>query len=215
MKNPFKLLVDMAMTLLLLLLMARQITGGTAHEWLGLVLFALWVVHHVLNRKWYQSLAKGRYTPYRVLQIVINSLLLVTMVLTAVSAIILSEDVFAFLSIRGFRGPAQMMHIAGAFWSFVLMAAHLGLHWSVILGKIRQSIGALKPTRRIILRVIGAFVAAWGVYAFIHHQLIQYLTLHAHFVFFDFEQPAVFFLPRLFSNHGVIYLVGILWQYAS
>ena len=27
--------VDLAMTLLLLLLMARQITGETAHEWLG------------------------------------------------------------------------------------------------------------------------------------------------------------------------------------
>ena len=41
--------VDLAMTLLLLLLMARQITGETAHEWLGAGMFALWVAHHALN----------------------------------------------------------------------------------------------------------------------------------------------------------------------
>ena len=34
-KMLFKITVDFIMTVLLLLLMAKQITGNTAHEWLG------------------------------------------------------------------------------------------------------------------------------------------------------------------------------------
>ena len=52
--------VDLAMTLLLLLLMARQITGETAHEWLGAGMFALWVAHHALNASWHRRLFRGR-----------------------------------------------------------------------------------------------------------------------------------------------------------
>ena len=34
-KFVFKIAVDMVMTVLLLFLMARQLTGDSAHEWLG------------------------------------------------------------------------------------------------------------------------------------------------------------------------------------
>ncbi len=36
-----KIAIDFIMTVLLLLLMARQITGDSAHEWLGMGLFVL------------------------------------------------------------------------------------------------------------------------------------------------------------------------------
>lgn len=43
----------MIMTVLLLFLMARQLTGDSAHEWLGAGMLILWIVHHILNRSWY------------------------------------------------------------------------------------------------------------------------------------------------------------------
>lgn len=49
-KGIFKISIDFVMTILLLLLMARQITGYTAHEWLGAGIFVLWIAHYVLNR---------------------------------------------------------------------------------------------------------------------------------------------------------------------
>ena len=39
--------------------MARQITGETAHEWLGAGMFALWVAHHALNASWHRRLFRG------------------------------------------------------------------------------------------------------------------------------------------------------------
>ena len=51
-KFAFKISVDFAMTVLLLLLMARQLTGDSAHEWLGAGMFLLWIAHHALNFRW-------------------------------------------------------------------------------------------------------------------------------------------------------------------
>lgn len=53
MKKQFicKIMIDLTMTVLLLFLMARQITGDAAHEWLGAGMFVLWIVRHMLNRK--------------------------------------------------------------------------------------------------------------------------------------------------------------------
>lgn len=49
MKKKFvcKIVLDMLMTVLLLFLMARQITGDSAHEWLGAGMFVLWIAHHI------------------------------------------------------------------------------------------------------------------------------------------------------------------------
>ena len=191
--------VDLAMTLLLLLLMARQITGETAHEWLGAGMFALWVAHHALNASWHRRLFRGRYTPFRVCQLVVNLLLLLAMVGTMVSGVVLSQTVFAFLPISGGRSWAQPLHILASFWGLVLMALHLGLHWGAILGQVRrQSELPARPAARWVWRLLGLAVAGYGGYAFWYHQLPLYLSAQAHFVFFDAAQPAVgFFLDYL------------------
>ena len=48
-----KRIVDAAMTVLLLFLMAYQVTGEMAHEWIGIGMTVLVMIHQILNRKWY------------------------------------------------------------------------------------------------------------------------------------------------------------------
>ena len=43
------------------------------HEWLGIILCLLFILHHIWNRKWYTTLFKGRYTLMRIFQIIINT----------------------------------------------------------------------------------------------------------------------------------------------
>ena len=64
-----KIIVDALMTLTLLFLMGYQLWGEAAHEWAGAGMLVLFLIHHILNRNWYRSLFKGRFTPMRVLQI--------------------------------------------------------------------------------------------------------------------------------------------------
>ena len=53
------------MTVLLLLLMTYERIGGAVHEWLGISIFVLFVLHHILNIKWTRALFKGRYSAFK------------------------------------------------------------------------------------------------------------------------------------------------------
>lgn len=145
MKKKFicKIVIDMIMTVLLLFLMARQLTGDFAHEWLGAGMLILWIAHHILNRSWYSHLFKGKYTPAHILQTVTNFAVLLSMLGLMVSGILLSREVFAFLPISGGIALARPLHVLSAFWGFVLMALHLGLHWNMMPGMVRKATGSV------------------------------------------------------------------------
>ena len=49
--HVIKRIVDAAMTVLLLLLMAYQVTGEVLHEWIGVGMTLLVILHQILNRK--------------------------------------------------------------------------------------------------------------------------------------------------------------------
>ena len=46
-KQSVKIIVDVIMTVLLLLLMAFELIGRTAHEWFGVGMFVMFVIHHI------------------------------------------------------------------------------------------------------------------------------------------------------------------------
>lgn len=203
-KFRFKIILDIIMTVLLLFLMARQITGETAHEWLGASMLILWIAHHILNRSWYMHLFKGKYTPMRILQTVTNFAVLLSMFGLIISGIILSREVFAFLPISGGIALARSLHIVCAFWGFVLMALHLGLHWNMILSMIRKAMVPIKSKpKRIFLRILAIAIAGYGLYAFVKNQFLSYMFLTSHFVFFDFERPILLFFTEYIAIMGL------------
>lgn len=208
-KFVFKIVIDITMTVLLLFLMARQITGSTAHEWIGAGMFVLWIIHNILNFKWYSNLFKGKYTPLRIMQTTINICLLLSMIGMMISGIILSREVFAFLSFSGGIAIARSLHILSAFWSFVLMALHLGMHWSMIIGIIRKVTGGISSRLvQVLIPVAASTIAGYGLYAFIKHQFISYMLLTSSFVFFDFERPVVLFFIDYIAIMGMFVFLG-------
>ena len=53
-----RIIADIGMTVMLLLLMAYELIGREAHEWLGIGMFVLFIIHHVLNYKWSRCVFK-------------------------------------------------------------------------------------------------------------------------------------------------------------
>lgn len=88
-------IINIAMPIMMITLMAYQLIGKAYHEYAGTVLFIIFIIHNILNIKWYSNLFKGSYTPYRILSTIINILLLITMILLMISGIIMSEYTFA------------------------------------------------------------------------------------------------------------------------
>lgn len=188
-----KLTCDVLMTAALLLLMAYEMIGEAAHEWIGMGMFLLLLGHHVLNQRWSSHLFKGKYPGFRVFQTLIVALLFLCMPGLGYSSVVLSRHVFSFLPIEAGRSFARIMHMLCAYWSFVLLGIHLGLHWNMIMGILGR--GRKKPSRgRILLNILAAVAAAYGLYAFHTRQIGLYMSMRSHFVFFDYEEPLLLFL---------------------
>ena len=192
MQTKIKIGIDLLMTVLLLLLMAYQITGQELHEWFGAGMLLLFLFHNILNRKWYGNLFRGKYGLLRVIQTVVNFSALITMLCLGFSGIVMSRHVFAALPIHGPMATARMLHLAASYLGFVLMSVHLGLHWSMILGMCRKLTGSRERPQAVtwILRVMAALPAMYGLYLFGRKDIFSYMFLKQQFVFFDFEQSA-------------------------
>ena len=185
-KNAIKKIVDACMTVLLLCLMAYQVTGETLHEWFGVGMTALLIAHHVLNRKWYAALFKGKYNAYRALTAAVNTLLLASIALTAVCGMAMSAHAAPFLYGMLPVSFARRFHLAMSFWSFILMGVHLGLHIPAMTaglkwnGKVRTGVA-----------VFFAAVAGVGVWRFVSSGIPDYVFFRTPFAFLDYDKPAV------------------------
>ena len=202
-----KISVDAAMSVSMLLLMAYGLVGEAAHEWIGMGMFALFVAHHILNCRWIQAVPQGRYTPLRMVQTALAGLIFLCMVGSILSGIVLSRHVFAFLPMHSGYELAGKLHILCAFWGFVLMSLHLGMHWNKFLTMARKH---LRPNkiRTWVLKIAGYLFAAYGVIAFVRRDVGLYLLLKSHFVFFDYSEPLITFLLDYLAVMGLFVTIG-------
>lgn len=203
-KMKIKMGIDVLMTVLLLLLMAYQITGQELHEWFGVGMLVLFLLHNILNIRWYGNLFKGKYALLRVTQVIINFSVLASMLCLGFSGIVMSRHVFAELPIHGPMATARKMHLAASYWGFVLMSIHLGFHWSMILGMFRRLWDGKKmPVVSVwLMRFIAVFIAGYGAYCFHKENIVSYMFLKQEFVFFNFEQSAVSVFAEYISMMG-------------
>ena len=83
-KQAVRMLADVGMTGLLPLLMAYSLIGEAVHEWMGIFMFLLFILHHILNLSWYKHLLKGRYSGSRILRTVFDLLLIPVMLILSI-----------------------------------------------------------------------------------------------------------------------------------
>ena len=203
-KQTLKITVDALMTLALLMLMAYELIGQTTHEITGTAMLLLFLVHHLLNRSWHKNLFRGRYSPYRVFQTALAAAIFLLMVGQGVSGVMLSRHLFTFLPIQGGAYWARSLHMLGAYWNFVLMSLHMGLHWSMALAPLQRAFRG----KAVLLPVAGAAVALFGGAAFLRREVGAYLLGQIQFAFFNFEEPLVLFFPNYLAMMGLFVWTG-------
>ena len=203
-KQTLKITVDALMTLALLMLMAYELIGQTTHEITGTAMLLLFVAHHILNRSWHKNLFRGRYSPYRVFQAALVAAIFLLMAGQGVSGVLLSRHLFTFLPVRGGAYWARSLHMLGAYWNFVLMSLHLGLHWSMALAPLQRAFRG----KAVLLPVAGAVVVLFGVTAFLRREVGAYLLGQIQFTIFDFEEPLVLFFLDYLAMMGLFVWTG-------
>ena len=194
--------VDTALTVLLLCLMAYPVTGETLHEWIGIAMIAALILHHVLNRRWYGALFRGKYTLLRTVNTAVTSLLTVSIVLTAVSGMSISTRAVPFLYGLIRPGLARRLHLAFSYWSFLLMGLHLGLHLPPMTVSIRPGKAA-----GTVLTCFFTLIAGWGLWLFCRDGIPRYLFFRAMFAYFDYEKAGTLvFLENLAELFFFVFL---------
>jgi hypothetical protein len=140
-------------------------TESLLHEWCGILLFALVIVHLVWNRKWFIGVFRGKYNTNRILITVTDIMLIVLILMIAVSAMVISGYVFSFLELQG-AAWGRRIHFVGTAWLFLLSGIHFGMH--------------IKTEKRNIVLYIAA---AGGIAAFVVCRFYERMFLLNEFAF--------------------------------
>lgn len=189
--KTIRMIADVCMTVLLLCLMAYQVTGEVLHEWFGIGMTALLILHHVLNRKWYTALFKGRYSAYCIVTTAINTLLLASIALTALCGMAMSAHAVPILYGMLPVSFARQVHLVLSFASFVLMGLHLGLHIPAMTARWNRVL-------RAILSILCTAVAGIGAWLTFKNGIWSYVFFRSPFAFFDYDKsPVLVFAENL------------------
>lgn len=179
----FKVIVDGMLIVTLLLSMAYLLIGVDNHEIVGTVFFILFIVHIILNRRWFFSVFKGKYSGMRIFFIGLNFLIFVMMIGLIISGMIFATYTPNFIKTANSIEMARLLHLLTGYWCFVLLSLHLGTNLTPIVNAIK-----LNDMYKEIIRFAGILLACYGVFAFVRQNIISYLFLQQGFVFFNINQ---------------------------
>ena len=185
--NRLRMPLDITMTILSVILMGGTLLfpNDKIHQLFGIALIVLWAVHVVLNRRWYTSLFKGKYQPYRIMQLIVNCGVLICAILLIISGLLMAWFIPADW-VGGSLGFARLTHLLASHWYYIFMAFHTGLHAAMIAGKMK--------IHGIVPRIVCILISLYGVYAFIVRGVWKYMFGLQQFFFFDFERGYILFV---------------------
>lgn len=197
-KSAFKIGVDLAMTLLFIGQMGYHMMDNWMHEWAGIALCLLFILHHILNGGWHRRLFSGRYTAQRALLTAVDGLLTLAMAAVMVSAVWVSRSALDFLDL-GKMATGRRLHMPATMWTFVLTGLHVGLHWNMAVSMARRAVkGRGKTLGAWAARLLTLGLAGYGLYEFVRRGLWMDLFMMREFAFFDYgESFAAFFIAYL------------------
>lgn len=167
--------VDALMLCLFVYLMNIHVFGNLAiHAWGGIALFALFVVHNVLNRKYYLSLRQGKYNVRRTVLLVTNIVLLILMILMGVSSCMMSRAVF-YNSPFPMSWTGKALHKISTSWGFIVVMVHLSLHAQSALAALEKRLST--RVQKILYMALSILIIAAGAGAFYYSGLWHNMLL--------------------------------------
>lgn len=206
--KKLRIIIDVIMYIFFIILMGHHVTGNLIHEILGTGIIVLFIIHNLLNIKFYKVIFKGKYNLKRVFLTLIDILLLFSMIGIIVSAVIISNDVFAFLkiqtSILGLK-----LHMLSTSWGFIMMSIHLGLHLNGLINKINKKLKS--SIFEYIYYLAFLLILVYGIYSFIKLNFISDMFLLNPFKIYNFdESPFIFYLHVISSSLFIALIIYLL-----
>ena len=107
-----------------------------AHEIVGIGLFFLIMYHLKLNKRYFKAIGKGKYDAKRIIGLIINIGLTVSLLITIISGIFASQKSLKEIKIGNFK-PSKI-HKTFSLISLILLAAHIISNRKKLLREIKK-----------------------------------------------------------------------------
>ena len=167
-KKVTRVVLDVALTAMIVAEMFIQYTGTFLHEVIGFAFFATVVVHLALSAKWIKTTAKnaskGKMTARRTALAVMGILLTVCMVVLGVSSVAISGILAdaGLVWTLGSYATWKTIHAVSSYALCALVVIHLGMHWAFLASAFRVP---YDPSRRRAISTGVHATAALGALA--------------------------------------------------
>ncbi len=178
-RKPYhKLILDLVLIVLVALLYRKQAISLHFHEVAGLVLFGLFAIHMLFNRKWIVGVTR-RLTDEKLpvktrIGWAVDALLAVSWTLTIVSGVLMSKTLGLSLSVPG---PWQVVHYTTAALGLALVGIHVGLHLSYLRGIFHPVLSHLGRAAKPVAAVCAAVIVIGGLYSVATTNYLRWLTM--------------------------------------
>ncbi|MDR3363271.1 MAG: DUF4405 domain-containing protein [Desulfovibrio sp.] len=199
-----RLILDFLMAILILFALAYRITGDVTHEWTGVCAFALLVMHNVIHWPWYRRIFQGRFNFRRILNTIVNILLLVTSATLIITGLLHSRTILSFMQFSG-EMLLRQTHTFAAYWCLLIVSIHIGMHWEIIIDIMLKRMKNMDISRlpAIVMRCIAAIVMIYGLNSFFERDMPAKLFLGYSFDFWDENKNSIIFFTNSISIMAV------------
>jgi hypothetical protein len=196
-EKTVRIVIDFSIIAMLLCAYAFQIIGKNAHIWIGIVIFFLFAIHIFINRNWFKTILKGKYTPRRIAMTAINILLILAVVTMMVTGILEARWNAYFLQFER-EITLRQLHTTTAYWLLPLSGVHLGFHWGMFIKFISKNKLIIA-----VMRIFACLFAAFGVWSFFDRDMFSKLFYGFSFDYWSPEKPIILFFVQTLSIMGI------------
>lgn len=165
-KNTFKIIFDVVIALGTILMYKKNVLGLGFHELGGIAVCLLFIVHHLINRKWIAAVTKNLFsksTPVKTrIEYIVDVLLCIAFLGVLITGIGISKKYLSALAFLGNSGKIWHFFFSGC--ALILTGIHIGLHWKwisgTVLGKNKGKV--TKPVRAVCIIVFVCMMIGGG-----------------------------------------------------
>lgn len=207
-----KAIVDIALLVILIMLASYIIVSNKVHEILGIVFFSLFIIHNILNYKYYKLLFKRKYTLINIINLSLIIILFILIILNMISAIFVSIDIFSFIKTNN-AALGRKLHLISTIYTFIFSSLHLGFNFNFFVILIQKKI----KKNELAYKIFSYFffflflsLAIYGLVCFINRELYKDMFLQVEFKFFNYEENK---FKLFFDYFSMVILFAFLGYY--
>lgn len=194
-----RILLDCAALIIFITCLAYYWLGNVVHEWLGLLLFCIGIIHNFINRHWFRRLPQHTKKTRSLLFLLLNTCFLLTMIVLLISSVVLSRTVLPWFTDSA-NYLTRDIHVTAAYWAFILMSLHVGMSSQKIVAWAKKRLN-YHPKNSLLIQcmagVIAAGIAFQGLSSASTLIIKERLTMTPTLFMWDFTQPSGYLLHHL------------------